>query len=66
MKAWGKFDGRKQLQPEEIAEVMVRMVESREFEGGTCVLKTPYEERIVEEGHMRSVERLKEYDPSPR
>jgi hypothetical protein len=30
------------------------------------VLKTPYEERIVEEGHAKTVEKLKQYDPSPR
>ena len=66
MKEWGKFDGRKQLQPSDIADVMVKMVESKEYEGGTCVLKTPYEERIEEEGHQKMVRQLKSYDPSPR
>lgn len=31
---WGKFDGRKQLQPSDIAEVMLKMVQSKEYEGG--------------------------------
>ena len=35
MMDWGKFDGRKQLQPSDIAEVMVKMVESKDHEGGT-------------------------------
>lgn len=35
MKEWGKFNGRKQLQPSDIADVMVKMVESKEYEGGT-------------------------------
>ncbi|KAK3723225.1 hypothetical protein LTR37_001948 [Vermiconidia calcicola] len=66
MMEWGKFDGRKQLQPSDIGDLMLRMVESKEYEGGTCVLKTPYEEKIQEEGHRKMVEKLKEYDPSPR
>ena len=32
---WGKFEGRKQLVPADIAEVMVKMVEKGEYEGGT-------------------------------
>ncbi len=51
---------------DDIAEVMVRMVEGEEYEGGTCVLKTPYEERTEEEGHTKQVEQMKQYDPSPR
>lgn len=34
MKEWGKFAGRKQLVPDDIAEVMLKMVESKEYEGG--------------------------------
>lgn len=63
---WGKFDGRKYLLPIDIAEVMLKMVESKEYEGGTCVLKTPYEERIEVEGYTKSEEKRREYDPSPR
>lgn len=63
LKDWAKFSERKQLQPADIAELMVRMVESKEFEGGTCVLKTPYEETIIEEGYQKQVEKMKEYDP---
>lgn len=66
MMEWGKFEGRKYLLPTDIAELMVKMVESKEYEGGTCVLKTPYEERIEVEGHTESVRKMKEYDPSPR
>ena len=57
---WGKFDGRKYLLPDDIAEVMLKMVESKEYEGGTCVVKTPYEERIEEEGHTKLVQKMKE------
>ena len=63
LKGWAKFHDRKQLQPSDIADVMLKMVESKEYEGGTCVLKTPYEEKIEEEGHTKQVQRLKEYDP---
>lgn len=63
---WGKFEGRKQLQPSDIAEVMVKMVQSKEYEGGTCVLKTPYEEKIEQAGHRALVEQYKKYGkPSP-
>ena len=34
---WGKFDGREQLQTSDIAEVMLKMIESREYEGGKSV-----------------------------
>lgn len=66
MKEWGKFEGRRQLMPGDVAEVMVRMVEGKEFEGGSCVLKTPYEERIEAEGYEGARRRMEEYDPSPR
>ena len=66
MMQWGKFHDRKQLLPVDIAEVMLKMVESKEYEGGTCVLKTPYEEKIEEEGHKVMQEKMKQYDPSPR
>lgn len=63
LKDWARFSDRKQLRPSDIAEVMLKMVESKEYEGGTCVMKTPYEEKIVEEGYAKQVEKLKEYDP---
>ena len=63
MMQMAKYDERKPLQPSDIADVMVKMVESKEYEGGTCVLKTPYEEKIQEEGYLKQVEKLKEYDP---
>ena len=34
---WGKFEGREQLQTSDIAEVMLRMIESKEYEGGKFV-----------------------------
>ena len=36
MKEWGKFDGRKQLLPKDIGELMLKMIESKEYEGGMC------------------------------
>jgi len=51
------------LQPSDIAELMLRMVEQQNYDGGTCVLKTKSEERVVEEGFAKS---LGKYDPSPR
>ena len=49
-----------------VGTLMVKMVESKEYEGGTCVLKTPYEERIEEDGYTKMEQKRKEYDPSPR
>ena len=63
MKDMAKFAGRQQLQPSDIAETMLKMVESKEYDGGTCVLKTPYEEKIQEDGYTKQVEKMKEYDP---
>ncbi|KAK4627483.1 Momilactone A synthase [Fulvia fulva] len=51
------------LQPADIADNLIRMIESKGYGGGSCVLKTKTEERIVEEGHAKS---LGKYDPSPR
>ncbi|KAK4503845.1 hypothetical protein PRZ48_004760 [Zasmidium cellare] len=51
------------LQPIDIAENMVQMIESPEYGGGSCVLKTKAEERIVEEGYAKNAGK---YDPSPR
>lgn len=58
-----KYKERAALQPMDIAEVMLKMIESKEYGGGTCVLKTPLEERVVEEGYSAS---RSTYDPSPR
>lgn len=69
MKVWGKYEGRKGLETGEVAECMVRMVEDERgaFEGGTCVLKTPFEEKVQEEGWRVLRERYRSvYDPSPR
>lgn len=58
-----KYSERKLMSPTVIAELMLRMIEKQEYGGGTCLLKTIQEERIVEKGWN-----LKEgeYDPSPR
>lgn len=66
MKDWGRFADRKGLETGDIGECMVRMVEESRFEGGACVLKTAYEEKIQEEGHSVLKKRYLEYDPSPR
>lgn len=66
MKEWGHFKDRKGLETSDIGECMVRMVEEGKYEGGTCLLKTPYEEKVQEEGHSVLKARYKEYDPSPR
>ena len=68
MKDWGRYKDRKGLETSEVGECMLRMVEEGEkFEGGTCVLKTPYEEKVQEEGWRVLRERYKNvYDPSPR
>lgn len=58
-----KYKERAGLQPMDIAEVMLKTVESNDYAGGTCVLKTPLEERVVEEGYASSAGK---YDPSPR
>lgn len=34
MSEWGKFEGRDYLLPDDIAKLMVKMVESKEYEGG--------------------------------
>lgn len=58
-----KFHDRKAIFPKDIAEVMMKMIQSEEYEGGTCVVKTPYEEKIIERGWRSDKEK---YDPSPR
>jgi len=58
-----KYQERAGLQPMDIAEVMLKTVEGRGYSGGTCVLKTPLEERIVEDGYTKQAGK---YDPSPR
>ncbi|KAI1624819.1 hypothetical protein EDD37DRAFT_363513 [Exophiala viscosa] len=58
-----KYKERKLMPPSTIAELMVKMVESKEYTGGTCVLKTLTEERVVEEGWDKAAGK---YDPSPR
>lgn len=66
MKSWGRFADRKGLEPGDVGECMLRMVQEGRYEGGTCVLKTPYEEKVQEEGHSVLKRRYQEYDPSPR
>ncbi|KAH9833902.1 Enoyl-(Acyl carrier protein) reductase [Teratosphaeria destructans] len=64
--AEAKFVMRKYLRAEDVAEVMVKMVESEEFGGGACVLKTPYEESVLDPGHVKQLEATNGHDPSPR
>ncbi|KAL6248426.1 hypothetical protein RBB50_004681 [Rhinocladiella similis] len=58
-----KYTERKLMPPKTIADMMLKMVESKEYSGGTCVLKTIAEERVVEEGWDKQAGK---YDPSPR
>ena len=58
-----KYNERKLMPPSTIADMMLRMVESKEYSGGTCVLKTIAEEKVVEEGFDKQAGK---YDPSPR
>lgn len=58
-----KFHDRQAIMPDDIATVMKKMVEDKKYTGGTCVIKTPYEERVVEEGWEEAANK---YDPSPR
>ena len=59
------YKERPALGPGDIAECMVRMIEDpeRKYTGGTVVLKTPLEERVIEPGFDRQEGT---YDPSPR
>lgn len=34
---WGKYDGRERLETSDIAELMLKMIESKEYEGGELV-----------------------------
>ncbi len=58
-----KFHERQAILPLDVARTMVKTVENGDYSGGTCVLKTALEERVVEAG-WRDGE--KGYDPSPR
>lgn len=58
-----RYHERQLMQPAEVADVMVKMVERKEYAGGTCVLKTETEERVVEAGWDKAAG---QYDPSPR
>ncbi|KAK5072900.1 hypothetical protein LTR64_000691 [Lithohypha guttulata] len=58
-----KYSERKLMPPSTIAEVMLRMIQEQRYSGGTCLLKTIGEERVVEQGWDA---KEGEYDPSPR
>ena len=58
-----KYSERQLMSPCTIADIMARMVESEAYSGGTCVLKTIVEEKVVEEGWNKQAGK---YDPSPR
>lgn len=52
------------LQPVDIAESMIQMIQSPEYGGGTCLLRTKAESRVAEEGYL--AKSTGSYDPSPR
>lgn len=58
-----RYTERTLMPPSTIAEMMLKMIESKEYSGGSCVLKTAWEEKVVEEGWRKQE---KKYDPSPR
>lgn len=58
-----KYSERVLMPPSTLADMMMRMVENKEYSGGTCVLKTAWEEKVVEEGWDKQTGK---YDPSPR
>jgi len=62
-RAMNKYEERPALQPTDLAEVMCKMIESKEYSGGTVVLKTPIEEKVIEHGYDKQ---SGTYDPSPR
>jgi len=62
-RAMNKYEERPALQPSDIASVMCKMVENKDYSGGTVVLKTPLEEKVIEQGYEKQ---SGTYDPSPR
>ncbi len=58
-----RYSERKLMMPEVIADMMLKMVQQKQYSGGTCLLKTLYEERAVEPGWDKQDNK---YDPSPR
>lgn len=58
-----RYTTRKLMTPDIIASLMLKMIESKEYSGGTCVLKSAGEERVVEDGWDKQAGK---YDPSPR
>jgi len=58
-----RYSERKLMMPSTIADMMLKMVQGKEYTGGTCLLKTILEERVVEAGWDKQDDK---YDPSPR
>lgn len=58
-----RYAERDLMMPSTIAETMLKMIEGSDYTGGTCLLKTIVEERVVEPGWDK---RAGAYDPSPR
>lgn len=58
-----RYAERKLMPPSMIADVMLKMIQEKKYSGGTCLMKTIAEERIVEPGWDT---KAGEYDPSPR
>ncbi|KAF2767024.1 hypothetical protein EJ03DRAFT_366500 [Teratosphaeria nubilosa] len=62
--AEAKFIENKGLRAEDIAEVMVGMMN---FGGGACMLmKTPCKARVLDRGQVKQLAAAKRYDPGPR
>ncbi|KAJ9662058.1 hypothetical protein H2198_001600 [Neophaeococcomyces mojaviensis] len=63
MMAQHRFHERRSILPVDVALVMKKMIENKQYTGGTCVLISPHEERVVEGGWEQDGGK---YDPSPR
>lgn len=57
------YHDRPAMQPNDVAETMLAMVESDAYSGGTVVLKTVETEKVVEKGISQ---RSEADDPAPR
>lgn len=58
-----RHNTRKVMKPDNIASLMLKMIECKEYSNGTCVLKSADEDRVVGDGWDGQTGKC---DPSPR